>query len=255
MMYRHSLASKSFRRWLVAAALGVSASLFASPLAAQTGIVTGRVTDAASGAPVANAQVMVVGTTIGAAVGSDGQFRITGVPAGSRQIRARSIGYEPATATVSVGNGATATVNIRMNQSATALDAVVVTGAVGDTRRRAIGNAVATVSVAEELDRASLSNISEVLQAKTPGLTLVPGSGVGTGSNYRLPVQAHSTQATHQRYTSTAYESPLAARATSPFSDRKLRRSTPSTRTTSSPSRSSRVRQRRHSTAPKPQPA
>lgn len=74
-----------------------------------------------------------------------------------------------------------------MNASAAALDAVVITGAVGDTRRRAIGNAVSTVNVGEVLGRSSLSDITEVLQAKTPGLTLVPGSGsVGTSTNYRL---------------------------------------------------------------------
>ena len=186
-MQQHGLRQRSIRRWLTAAAVAGSASLAATPLAAQTGIVSGRVTDAASGAPVTNAQVMVVGTTIGSAVDNDGRFRITGVPAGNRQLRARSIGYQPATASFTVGSGATATVNLTMTQSATALDAVVVTGAVGDTRRRAIGNAVASVNVDEVLSRSSLSNITEVLQAKTPGLTLVPGSGsVGTGSNYRL---------------------------------------------------------------------
>ena len=185
-MSRHSSATGSMRKWIVAAAIAGSATLFASPLAAQ-GTVSGRVTDAATGAPIVNAQVMVVGTNVGAAVDSDGRFRLTNVPPGSRQLRARSIGYEPATASFTVASGASATVNLTMTQSATALDAVVVTGAVGDTRRRAIGNAVSTVNVDEVLSRSSLSNITEVLQSKTPGLTLVPGSGsVGVASNYRL---------------------------------------------------------------------
>jgi TonB-linked SusC/RagA family outer membrane protein len=186
-MSRHSSATGSIRKWVVATAVVASTALFANPLAAQTGTVSGRVTDAASGAPVVNAQVMVVGTSVGGAVDNDGRFRITGVPAGARQLRARSIGYQPSTASFTVANGASATVNLQMTQSATALDAVVVTGAVGDTRRRAIGNAVSTVDVGEVLSRSSLSNITEVLQSKTPGLTLVPGSGsVGVASNYRL---------------------------------------------------------------------
>ncbi|MGK2962254.1 MAG: SusC/RagA family TonB-linked outer membrane protein [Gemmatimonadaceae bacterium] len=174
------------RRWITAIAMTATTSLIAMPLAAQTGTVTGRVTDAATGAPVTNAQVIVVGTSIGAAVDNDGRFRLTGVPATARQIRARSIGYQPSTASFTVVGG-NATVNLTMNASAAALDAVVITGAVGDTRRRAIGNAVSTVNVDEVLGRSSLSNITEVLQAKTPGLTLVPGSGsVGTSTNYRL---------------------------------------------------------------------
>ena len=177
----------SVRRWITTAALTVTASLFALPLGAQTGTVAGRVTDAATGAPVVNAQVIVVGTSIGAAVDNDGRFRITGVPSGPRQLRARSIGYLPSTSAFNVGASGSATVNLTMNQSATALDAVVVTGAVGDTRRRAIGNAVSTVNVDEVLSRSSLGNITEVLQSKTPGLTLIPGSGsVGVASNYRL---------------------------------------------------------------------
>src|SRR5687768_4135901 len=85
VMSRQGSANRSIHRWITAAALAGSASLFALPLAAQTGSVSGRVTDAATGAPVPNAQVMVVGTTIGAAVDSDGRFRLTGVPAGGRQ--------------------------------------------------------------------------------------------------------------------------------------------------------------------------
>ncbi len=160
---------------------------FAVPLAAQTGVVTGRVVNAESGTPIANAQVTVTGTTIGTAVDSDGRFRLTGVPTTAREVRARSLGYQPASATFSVTGGATATVRILMTESAKALDAVVITGAVGDTRRRAIGNAVSTVNASEVIGRSSVNNVTEILQSKTPGLTLMPGSGsAGTSTNYRL---------------------------------------------------------------------
>ena len=121
-MSRYRMSNERLRRWMLGAATALSALLLATPLAAQTGSVS-----------------------------NDGRFRLTGVPAGARQVRARSIGYQPSTATVTVANGASATVNLTMTASATALDAVVVTGAVGDTRRRAIGNAVASVNVDEVL--------------------------------------------------------------------------------------------------------
>jgi len=154
---------------------------------AQTGTLAGRVTDARSGAPVTTAQVTVTGTSLGAAVDVDGRFRVVNVPAGTHEVRVRSIGYQPAVATFSVAADGSTNVNLSMNESATALDAVVVTGAVGDTRRRAIGNAVSTVSVSDVLGKSSVSNVTEVLQAKVPGLTLMPGSGeAGTSTNYRL---------------------------------------------------------------------
>jgi TonB-linked SusC/RagA family outer membrane protein len=153
----------------------------------QTGTVTGRVVDVQSGAPVLTAQVTVAGTTLGSAVDNDGRFRILNVPVSATQLRVRSIGYQPATATFSLTSGATANVRVTMSESAIALDEMVITGTAGDTRRRAIGNAVSTVNVSDVLSRSTVNNITEVLQAKTPGLTLMPGSGsAGTSTNYRL---------------------------------------------------------------------
>jgi len=156
-------------------------------LLAQNGTLTGRVTDVRSGAPITTAQVTIGGTSLGAVVDADGRFRILNVPPGSHEVRARTIGYQPAAATFSVAADGTADVNLSLNESATALNAVVVTGTAGDTRRRAIGNAVSTVSVSDVVGKSNVSNVTEVLQSKVPGLTLMPGSGeAGTSTNYRL---------------------------------------------------------------------
>ena len=162
-------------------------ALGAFPLTAQTGTLAGRVTDARTGTPVTTAQITITGTTLGAVVDAEGRFRVVGVPPGRYEVRARSIGYQPAVAAFSVAADGSADVNLAMNGSVTNLDAVLVTGAVGDTRRRAIGNAVSTVSVSDVMGKSSVSNITEVLQSKVPGLTLLPGSGeAGTSTNYRL---------------------------------------------------------------------
>jgi len=172
---------------LAAAFVSLMMAVGASPLLAQTGTVTGRVTDARSGAPITTAQVTISGTSLGAVVDADGRYRISNVPPGTHEVRVRTIGYQPATATFSVAADGSANVNLSLTETATALDAVVVTGTAGDTRRRAIGNAVSTVSVADVIDKSSVNNITEVLQSKVPGLTLLPGSGVaGSSTNYRL---------------------------------------------------------------------
>ncbi len=157
------------------------------PVYAQAGTLAGRVTDAASGAPVRLVQVTVSGTSLGAVTDNDGRFRIANVPASAREVRAKRIGYNPTLASFTLDGSGNATVALSMSESVTTLDATVVTGAVGDTRKRAIGNSVTTVNASDVVGRSAVSNISEVLQAKTPGLTLMPGSGtVGTAANYRL---------------------------------------------------------------------
>jgi hypothetical protein len=49
-----------------------------------TGIIRGRIRDAATGAPLVGVAVRVDGTAIGALTGEDGTYTITGAPAGAR---------------------------------------------------------------------------------------------------------------------------------------------------------------------------
>jgi TonB-linked SusC/RagA family outer membrane protein len=167
--------------------LALVSALAATPLWAQTGSVVGRIVDGQTGRPVATAQVTVAGTGLGAIVDAEGRFRIDNVPVGSREVRAIRIGYQTASAVVTVMAGTPVSIELRLSETAIALDAIVVTGTAGDTRRKAIGNAVSSVSADETLAKAPAVNVTELLQAKTPGLTLIPGSGTaGTGSNFRL---------------------------------------------------------------------
>lgn len=153
----------------------------------QTGTLAGRVTNALSGTPVTTARVTVSGTPLAAKVDADGRFRFTNVPVSAREVLARSIGYQPLAVAFSLAPNGTATVALPMIASALELDAIVVTGSVGDTRRRAVGHSVAVVNASEIVGRSAVANLTEVLQAKVPGLTVMPGSGtVGTAANYRL---------------------------------------------------------------------
>jgi len=179
---------RSGGRWFRAARLGAFAlALAVRPAAAQTGTLVGRVTNALTRAPVTTARVTVTGTQLEASVDADGNFRLSNVPVGAREVLARSIGYRTIAVAFSLTVNGTATVTLPMTVSAIELDAIVVTGSVGDTRRRAVGHSVAVVNASEVVGRSAVANLTEILQARTPGLTLMPGSGtVGTAANYRL---------------------------------------------------------------------
>ena len=85
------------RRWNAAClAMALGAVLAGAPNASAqeaTGTVTGRVTDAKSGAPIDGASVEVSSARIGSLSSAEGRFRITGVQAGPRLLIVRRIGF------------------------------------------------------------------------------------------------------------------------------------------------------------------
>jgi hypothetical protein len=78
----------------------------------QTGSITGTVTDAATGQPVAGATVSVPRLSL--TTGSDGSYTLAGLPAGSYQVSVSDYGYQGATATVTVTAGKATTQNIQL---------------------------------------------------------------------------------------------------------------------------------------------
>ena len=76
----------------VATSLALLLAVPASAAAQSMGTVTGRVTDASSGTPVADAQVRVVGSTVGVMTRTDGTYRLVIAP-GRYELRVSRIGY------------------------------------------------------------------------------------------------------------------------------------------------------------------
>ena len=86
--------------------------------------VSGTVTDAATGDALPGANVVVVGTNMGAAASADGSYSISNVPAGSYTITASVIGYADDSRSVNVSGDAT--VNFSLETSALELSALEV---------------------------------------------------------------------------------------------------------------------------------
>src|SRR2546430_16945341 len=110
------------------AALVFISPLFISPLAAQqTGIVSGTVVAAESGAPLAGASVVIVGTARSVFTSDKGEYRLS-VAAGPHAVRARLIGYEPAEQRVSVTPGQTVTAEFKLTATPVSVDEGAVAG-------------------------------------------------------------------------------------------------------------------------------
>jgi iron complex outermembrane receptor protein len=169
---------------------------FAASALAQTGTITG-VVKSKTGAGLAGANVVVVGTSMGAAADASGNFTIANVPAGSHRVRATFIGYEENTLTVRVAAGQTASVNFSMSETGVLGDAIVVSAS---RRPEKITEAPASIAVvtATELRRSSGLTYGEGL-VKAKGVdvyrTGIDGVGISargfmTAYSYRMQLMA-----------------------------------------------------------------
>lgn len=152
---------------------------------AEVGSVTGKVSET-GGAPIAGAQVIVVGTRLGAITNGEGVYTIRGVTAGAVQLRALRLGYTPSIQTVNVTDGAEANVNFTLERSAVQLEAVVTT-ATGEQSRRSVGNVVASVRIDSLAGQQPMTSVNDALTARTAGVQVQLGSGqTGTSPSIRI---------------------------------------------------------------------
>ncbi len=149
------------------------------------GTLSVRVTDAANQRPVEAARVFLVGTTFAGATGVDGRLSLRGIPAAEYTIRVLRVGYTEQTKRVPIAAGQTVTLEFAMATAAVNLAAVVTT-ATGEQRRVEIGNATANIDVSKVLEAAPVSNLSDLLNSRAPGVTVTSGSQTGTGSRIRV---------------------------------------------------------------------
>ncbi len=173
---------------LALALAGCLAVASAERAAAQaTSTLRGVVTDRATGRPLDGASVSVLGTSLSGATDAQGRYLIRGLPAGTRTVRAVAIGYTRLETSVTVAPGQEATTDFAMAPTTVQLDEVVVTGTPGATEKRQIGNAVASLKVAEITESAPVTRVEDVLLARTPGLTITSYAGsAGAGTNIKV---------------------------------------------------------------------
>ena len=153
---------------------------------AQQGGIAGRVTDKATGQPLAGAQVFLVGTTLRALADQEGRYRFSVVSPGTVPVRALFIGYVATVQSVTVSAGQTAAADFALVASAIGLDAVVVT-ATGNQAVREQGTAPHNIDAAAVARLALPTNMSDLMIGRTPGVTVLPSGGTtGTGTRIRI---------------------------------------------------------------------
>jgi iron complex outermembrane receptor protein len=160
--------------------------VLAAPAAAQImGTVTGRVTDASSGTPLADAQVRVIGSTTGVMTRTDGTYRLALAP-GRYELRVSRIGYAAARDSVRLDAAVTVTKDFRLEQTGLSLDQIVVTGTRRPDRTAVEAPVPIDVLSSEDLKKTGLTETSQVIQMLAPSFNF-PRPSVNDGTDHVRP--------------------------------------------------------------------
>ncbi len=173
--------------------------LLMAPLTAlgqDTGTVRGTVLDGQTDETLPGANVTLPGPTIGAATNADGTFRIPDVPTGSYTLEVSFVGYESATREITVQEGSTTQLTIRLEPSGESLQEVVVTG-YSQQERQKLSTSLSSVD-SEDLESNINTSAESALQGKVAGVTISSTTG-GPGGGFQVRVRgATSVNASNQ---------------------------------------------------------
>jgi iron complex outermembrane receptor protein len=150
-------------------------------LFAQNGTVKGNVSDT-KGVAIPYANVVLMGTTMGAAADVNGNYVISNVPAGSYTMRVTVIGYKQSGANITVTAGGTTTQNFTLAQDVLNMESVVITGTPGGVgvKKKDASFAITTIS-GKTLDLLSPPSTAAALSL-VPGVWSESSGGVA-GAN------------------------------------------------------------------------
>jgi TonB-linked SusC/RagA family outer membrane protein len=143
--------------------------------AQASGTIQGRVVEASSRQPLAAVQVSVPGTQRGTLTDREGNFRISGVPAGQREIRAELIGFTSVNRSVTVTADGIATVEFEMRQAVIDLEEIVVTGVAGEMARAKLPFTVDRLTPA--VLPVAATNAASMIAGKVAGAMVATSSG------------------------------------------------------------------------------
>ncbi|MBM3313906.1 hypothetical protein FJY70_04880, partial [candidate division WOR-3 bacterium] len=153
----------------------ILASTVAIALAAETGRIRGRVTDAKTGEPLIGANVMVVGVSLGAATDATGEYLITNVPVGTLTLTASYISYQSQEKTgVLVILDQTVTEDFRLSAGVIEVGPVIIKSTRPNIVRT--GASSGNVMDAEEISKLPVQSLADIVRMQT-GVVTSPAYG------------------------------------------------------------------------------
>jgi TonB-linked SusC/RagA family outer membrane protein len=142
--------------------------------------ITGRVTNE-RGEGIPNVSVTLKNSTSGTTTDAIGSYLLTAVlKQGKNTIIFSAVGYSNREEILTINNASDYTINARLRADVLGLDEVVVTGTGVATKKRQLGNAIATIS-GKDLVKGGATSIDMALQGKVAGAQITQNSGNPAG--------------------------------------------------------------------------
>lgn len=161
--------------------------IFTSSIYAQSGTVSGVVTEANTGDPLIGTNVSIVELNRGAATDMNGRYAIENIPVGTYTLRVNFLGFKTHEQTIEVGTG-TLTVNVALEEDLLAFDDVVVTALGFETNERAVTYSTQKID-AEQLNITQDANIKTGIAGKVAGVQIAGQAGSKLGDFGRIRIR------------------------------------------------------------------
>src|SRR5699024_4761651 len=145
---------------------------------AQTGDISGTVTDSQTGEALPGTNVFIPDANRGASTDADGEFTISNVPAGTYTLRVTFIGYQTYTQEIEVGSGELQ-LDIQLQPGNVGLEELVVTG-YGEFSKREFTGSVSQVG-SETLENVPVASVGQALQGNVAGASITSATGTPGG--------------------------------------------------------------------------
>ena len=142
----------------------------------STGKIMGKVSDVSTDEGIPFANVLINGTTIGAASDVEGNFVVLNIPPGTYNVTASYIGFQKVTVKdVTVNVGFTTSLDFKLSPGEVTLEAIIVQGDRNPLIRQDLTNPTVAIT-SESLEILPVDNISDVIKLQAGVVTGDDGS-------------------------------------------------------------------------------
>ena len=175
------------------------ACLVLSVLPAQAsaqGSLEGTIRAAATGQPLAGAQVDIPDLSLGGITGLAGGYELSGIPAGTHTVRITLIGYTTETREVTIADEQTAQLDVALNQTAVALEGLVTVGSRSRPRTATQSAVPIDAITGRDFIEQGDTDVSDLLRTVVPSFNVNP-QAVGDAARIVRPASLRGLAPDH----------------------------------------------------------